>query len=501
MIMKINIKNPFSQAENLSYAERIKLLQFPAIVLSGLIHFAFVFLFMFIGVKEMMYFNIFLSLPIIILSYILGKQQKMLIAWAVFYFEISVHAVFATYYLGWDSGFFYYLLSNIILIHLGFGYKKMFRWIYSAIFCFTFILTFIFLKDFQVYTIDESLMNILYFANICVFVIVAAAFVYYFISILDSFEKKIKLNNVQLNLKNKLISEQKDEIEAQRDSIAEKKSEIEKIHKDVSDSIDYAKRIQSSILPEYSTLNENVNALFVFYEPKSKVSGDFYWWANIENHTVITAADCTGHGVPGAFMSMLGISHLREVVMKEYMTKPDIILRRLRKEIIKSLKQKGETNEQKDGMDLGLVCINHENYTAQFAGANNSLYVVSKNDLQINPNYIKTFKIDGIESKLIEIKADRMPIGIYLKMDKFIMHEFKIHEGDTFYLFSDGFADQFGGPRGKKFKYNSFKKLLLENAEKPMFEQKEILKKTFNEWKGDHEQIDDVVVLGFKIKK
>jgi len=303
---------------------------------------------------------------------------------------------------------------------------------------------------------------------------------------------KIEQKNEELNQLVEEISSQRDEIEAQRNTVTEQKNRIETIHNEVENSINYATRLQQSILPEESLLNKYLTEHFVLFKPKDKVSGDFYWWTHIEGHTVITAADCTGHGVPGAFMSMLGVSFLREIVEKEYITNTGLILKKLRKEIIKSLKQKGETGEQKDGMDMAIISINHETNVVQFSGANNPLYIVSKT----NHQRFKTF--DDLTG-FYEVKPNKMPIAIYDKMENFTTHEIQLQKGDQLYMFSDGFADQFGGEKGKKFKYKPFKKLIIENSEKTMLEQKEIINNTFETWRGNEEQIDDVVVVGIKI--
>jgi len=337
--------------------------------------------------------------------------------------------------------------------------------------------------------------------------------------------QEIQEANEELNQQNEEIIAQRDEIESQRNTVVKQKEKIEEIHHEVSESINYATRLQEAILPEEKILSKYVSEHFVLFKPKDKVSGDFYWWTHIENHTVITAADCTGHGVPGAFMSMLGTSFLREIVQKEYITHTGVILRKLRKEIIKALKQTGEAGTQKDGMDMAIISINHETNTVQFSGANNPLYIIRNEELRIeneeSRSSVKEFVIlneakrsekslddqsrsfaktqDDNSKFLYEVKPDKMPIAIYEKMDAFTTHEIQLEKGDQLYMFSDGFADQFGGPKGKKFKYKPFKRLLLENADKPMTEQKEILNQAFKEWKGDLEQIDDVVVLGVKI--
>jgi len=295
---------------------------------------------------------------------------------------------------------------------------------------------------------------------------------------------------------------QNEEIQAQRDEIEFQKSKIEDIHANVKDSIAYAKNIQNAMLSETKSLKNDFNDAFVLFKPKDVVSGDFYWWTKVENQTVITAADCTGHGVPGAFMSMLGISFLREIVNKEYITHTGVILRKLRKEIVKSLKQKSETSELtlRDGMDMAIVSINHQTNIIQFSGANNPIYIIRKKELKIEDNAIKLYETeDNPDFKLYEIKPDKMPIAMYDNMSRFTTHEIQVNEGDLIYMFSDGFADQFGGPKGKKFKYKPFKQLLIKNCQLSMEEQKAALEKTFQSWKGGIEQVDDVVILGIKI--
>ncbi|MFC2152897.1 tetratricopeptide repeat protein [Bacteroidota bacterium] len=305
-------------------------------------------------------------------------------------------------------------------------------------------------------------------------------------------KEEIAEANEELNQQNEEITAQRDQIEEQRDTVIMQKEKIEEIHHEISESINYATRLQGAVLPESQSLDKYLSEYFVLFKPKDKVSGDFYWWTHIENHTIITAADCTGHGVPGAFMSMLGISFLREIVQKEYITHTGIILRKLRKEIIKSLKQKGETGEQKDGMDMSIISINKDTNMVQFSGANNPLYILTKRKIKdLEP--LKDFE------NFYEIKPDKMPISIYEKMDNFTTHEIQLEKGDQLFLFSDGYMDQFGGPKGKKFKYKPFKQLLSENRDMPMNEILTILDKTFEAWKGDAEQIDDVVVVGVKI--
>jgi len=322
--------------------------------------------------------------------------------------------------------------------------------------------------------------------------------------ILKNYREKIKINNIlkaqkdEIEQKNEELNQQNEEILAQRDEIQSQKDKINIIFTELSHSINYAKRLQAATLPSKSILENTLQDFFVMFTPKDKVSGDFYWWTANENYTIITAADCTGHGVPGALMSMLGISLLRESVIRDYNVNPANILNKIRTEIIKTLKQTGKEGEQKDGMDLSLIYINHRENLLNFAGANNSIYIIKKEKLITENPKIIEISADR-SSYFYEIKPDRMPLAIYRKMNRFTSHEIPIDEGDIIYMFSDGFADQFGGPNNAKFKYKPFKNMLLEHASLPMNEQKTIFEKQYNSWKGNCDQIDDVLLLGIKI--
>ncbi|MFO7850966.1 MAG: SpoIIE family protein phosphatase [Bacteroidales bacterium] len=273
--------------------------------------------------------------------------------------------------------------------------------------------------------------------------------------------------------KNIILSEQKNEITSQKDIIEDK-------NRSITDSIEYASRIQNAVLPPLNFLDRWNMENFILFRPKDIVSGDFYWGQEREGRRCFAAADCTGHGVPGAFMSMLGNDYLNDIINSRSFTSAGDILDQLRKEVIRSLKQKGEEGETQDGMDIALCLYDKQNNVLDFAGANNPLYMIR-------------------EDKLIRFDADKMPIGIHRSLDKtFTNHRIEPCQGDIIYLFSDGFADQFGGPQGKKFKYRAFRELLLREHKKPMPVQEEILAKVFEEWKGDIEQVDDVLVIGVK---
>lgn len=278
--------------------------------------------------------------------------------------------------------------------------------------------------------------------------------------------------------------------------IRKQKEKIEEIFQVLNQSIEYARNIQQAILPDKKLLTQHFQDNFILFLPRDKVSGDFYWWTKMkhENTVVLTVADCTGHGVPGAFMSMLGISMLNEIVNKEFITHPSVILRRLRKDIVKTLRQSTEVGELKDGMDMAVVSINLDSLQLMYAGANNPLYIIKKEKTESNTKSTEHFPYH-----LVEIKPDKMPISIYDKMDKFTTHEHQLEKGDKVFVFSDGFADQFGGEKGKKLMYKHFKHLILNTSHLPMEEQGNKLLQFFTEWKGKYDQVDDVTVLGIEL--
>ena len=296
--------------------------------------------------------------------------------------------------------------------------------------------------------------------------------------------------------KNILFELQAEEITAQRDAIRRHEEELETKNSRITDSLKYAKNIQTALLPRHELLDRILPEHFILLRPRDIVSGDFYWFTYIEKLAVIAAVDCTGHGVPGAFMSMLGSAFLNEIVNKEYITHPAVILRRLRKEVIRSLHQQVETCESKDGMDISLCVIDSENKKLQFAGATSPLYVVRHKDAPSIDSYRQT-ELDG--NILYEIKGDRMSISFDFSENNFTLHEFDYLEGDIIYLFSDGYADQFGGPEEKKFGYKNFRHQLLSNCNENMDVQLARLEDSFDRWKGDLNQVDDITVVGIRL--
>ena len=318
-------------------------------------------------------------------------------------------------------------------------------------------------------------------------IIIIAAFVSIIIFIISTilivkqYRQKRKANE-KLAKQNKQIKEQNEEIEA---------------------SINYALRIQKAVLPlEKEDIDIPIGDYFLIFKPKHIVAGDYFWTKQVNNSLIIAVADCTGHGVPGAFMSMLGVSFLNEIVRKTEITQANQVLIHLRLHIIEALKQKGRSGEQKDGMDMAICVIDTSTLKLQYAGANNPLYIIRK-DMDTSH---KTEK--GSLSFIEEIKADKMPVAIYEKMEDYTNHYFDLHTGDKLYMFSDGFADQFGGPNGKKFMYKPFKRILIETKDLPVKDQGDILENKLKEWINhidpysgiEYEQTDDITVFGLEIK-
>ncbi|GAB4143052.1 MAG: hypothetical protein Fur0041_18160 [Bacteroidia bacterium] len=319
--------------------------------------------------------------------------------------------------------------------------------------------------------------------------------------------------------------------------IKEQKHIIEEKHKEITDSINYAERIQRSFLATKEMLNNNLQEYFILFKPKDVVSGDFYWASSLNNdHFALVTADSTGHGVPGAIMSLLNITSLERAI--ETSSNPSEILNTTRQIIIDRLKKDGSAEGGKDGMDCSFISISPDKKKLQVAAAHNPVWIVRGVSSRYAPNELGTTRTDfsfgvttslpdgkagadeggvsrsdkdGLDTSLvprdtrpdfevIEIKPDKMPVGKHDKQDvPFTLHEIELHKGDVIYTLTDGFPDQFGGEKGKKFMTKNLRELLMANAHLSMQEQKELLERTFAEWKGNLEQVDDVTVIGIRI--
>lgn len=271
-------------------------------------------------------------------------------------------------------------------------------------------------------------------------------------------------------------------IKTSKELIGVQKQLVEEKQKEILDSINYAKRIQFALLASDNLLKTHLKDYFVLFKPKDVVSGDFYWGSPTSEGFIYITADCTGHGVPGAFMSLLNISKLSQVINEKTITRPNEILNEVRSEIIKALNPYGNEHESsKDGMDAVLCKLNLKKMTLEFAAANNSFYIIR-------------------DKKILHCKADKMPVGKgHDDNTPFTHNEIALQKGDVIYTFTDGFADQFGGAMGKKFKYKNMEELIFSVHHEPMEVQKQKLSEAFEKWKGPLEQVDDVCVIGVKI--
>ena len=284
-----------------------------------------------------------------------------------------------------------------------------------------------------------------------------------------------------------IIEDQKQEVESQKVTVEKTLQELESTHeqleeshKEITDSINYAERIQRSFLATKETLDEHLKDYFVFFKPKEAVSGDFYWAAQLnDNNFAFTVADSTGHGVPGAIMSLLNITSLEKSIETE--VEPHNILNKTREIIVNRLKKDGSEHGGKDGMDCNLMVLNQDKSVLSFASANNTIVIIR-------------------QGEILEFKGDKMPVGKHDRdIESFTLHSVQLQKGDVIYALTDGFPDQFGGPKGKKYMIKNLKNKFLQIAEMPMSEQEAALEKEFSTWKEDNEQIDDVCIIGVRV--
>jgi ligand-binding sensor domain-containing protein/serine phosphatase RsbU (regulator of sigma subunit) len=295
-------------------------------------------------------------------------------------------------------------------------------------------------------------------------------------------ELEVHKRTEEIRNQNEILEIQKEEIAAQRDHAEEQRDKIEAQKEEIQASIRYAHRIQTAALPPKNQMDTILGDYFILNKPRDIVSGDFFWVAKNESSLFFAVGDCTGHGVPGAFMSMLGLSALNDIVKSLKVCSASIILDTLRERIQESLHQLGEIEFiSTDGMDISLCIFDTKSYNLQFAAAHNPLYIIRNKEL-------------------IVISADKMEIGSTVReQESFTNNNFKCRPGDILYLFSDGFPDQFGGNDGRKYKYQKFKEYLVTIHEQPLQKQKWMLDEEIESWKGHHPQVDDIMVMGVKI--
>jgi len=301
------------------------------------------------------------------------------------------------------------------------------------------------------------------------------------IIILYSRNKIKNRTNQALREQNSAIQEQKEEIESQKEELAETSHKLSIQNRQITDSINYAKQIQDSLLPQVQTIKESFPESFIFYRARDIVSGDFYWYTKIENKVAIALVDCTGHGVPGAFMTVLANSLLNQIVIETGITSPDLIVSLLDQKIQQNLHQENINSSNTDGLDIGLLMIDQKKKTLEFTGTKIPLYLYQNSDITI-------------------IEPDRNSVGSTQLSEKdFTKKEIKYNEGDIIYLSSDGYQDQFGGSRNKKYMKSNFRIFLEKIAQKPIYEQESLIEKEFINWRGSTPQTDDILVIGLKL--
>ena len=275
-----------------------------------------------------------------------------------------------------------------------------------------------------------------------------------------------------MSLQTNEIRRQKEEVEAQRERVTE-------LYKDLQSSIDYAQRLQETILPNDTFIRAMFPDSFVFFRPKATVSGDFYWFVSKGKKKIFAAADCTGHGVPGAFMSLVGHNVLNQAT-KVY-SKPSQILNSANRLSAEAMRSDSGEHFMRDGMDIALCSLDMDTLELEFSGAHNPVYIIR----------------DG---EIIEMSSDPFSIGTYTNGEReFTNHSMTVQKGDCIYLFSDGYVDQFGGPKGKKFMRKQFRSMLIQYCDLPMAEQKWRIAETMDKWQGNSEQIDDILVMGIRV--
>jgi serine phosphatase RsbU (regulator of sigma subunit) len=427
-------------------------------------HIIFICLFAIFDVHILFWFNLIISVPVFIIAFLCAYKGLLNIPPVLGTIEVAIHQTMAVLLLGQDSGFHILLFCLIPIGILFQNWKKSFFANSLLAFGLFLAISWFDTGQFIQYQITERALLILRIINSIGLFTIVGVIIFYYITLSKKLYSKQKVTSERLSQSVQALNDQ---------------------HIKIKESIQYAERIQSAVLIPEDFLFEYMKDHFVLFKPRDIVSGDFFWATYQDRKLVIAAADCTGHGVPGALLSMLGISFLNEIVDRNEPMHANQILDLLRTYLIASLHQTSRKEEAQEGIEIALCVIDAQNNLLEFSGAKRPLYVVRKNSMK---------------HELIQVKADMMPIGIYdQEMTPYKNNVIHLQKDDAVYLFTDGYVDQMGGPHRKTFRSHRFKDLLIEIYDEPMEMQKSILMERIELWRGNTEQIDDILVLGFKM--
>jgi len=368
----------------------------------------------------------------------------------------------------------FFLLTMVIVPFIVIDKSKKILIVISEIFVIALLLSTDYVFELKGKAFDPNVVDFANYHLINIFIIFAVIIILLGLLFLTNINSKYEDRILSLVNETK---QKNDELEQQKHTIEQAYKVINQKNKKITSSIEYANKIQQAFLPTTDSFDKTLPNSFVLYLPRDIVSGDFFWIHQNNDKKIIIAADCTGHGVPGAFISILGATLLNDIIVNRNITKPNEILNELRKQVIVSLNQSSEQSDSRDGMDVS-VCVIDDNLNLSFSGAYNPVYIIRNKEM-------------------FELKADRQPVGIYVVHKDFTEKSFSLQKEDKIYMFSDGFHSQFGGDKPEKLSSKRFKELLLKVSENEIFEQKKMLEEFYYVWKKDNEQTDDILVIGY----
>jgi len=371
----------------------------------------------------------------------------------------------------------YFLIAMLIIPFIVIDKSRPLSLIVAILFILLLIFSTDFIFELKGYAFDPKRIDLSKYHYLNYYLIFCVFIVLFGLSFLTNINVRYEDRILQLLGE---LTDKNEELRQQQQIISNAFQTIEQKNTKITQSIEYAQRIQSAFLPGNDFVKDVLPESFVLYLPRDIVSGDFYWINEVKGKKVIIAADCTGHGVPGAFLSILGVTLLNEIILNQEILEPAKVLNILRDNVKKALQQSGSLYEQKDGMDIALCVVDTHTLLMDYAGAYHTVYILRNNEL-------------------ICLKGDKQPIGSYLAEKEFSSAQFQLQAGDMVYLFSDGYLSQFGGPKSHKMSTNRFKELILSLSGVELNMQQEVLSNFLTQWKGDNEQVDDILIIGWKV--